>query len=189
MLLLSSLALALPPESGTWTEIQTEPVRISCTTWQGSPYCRSTGVIGVPRSKAASTFANLDRFTKQMGAIRQVDRLEPDVLHVVMDYPFPLDDRDYVARFVHKVEGDGTEVYAWTPVEHAKAPPEDGVVRLGWLDGEWRFASEGENTRVTYLWQADPGGNLPDVKAVRTKAGTLAISDIANACSTKVLSP
>jgi hypothetical protein len=189
LLLATTLAFALPPASSTWTDIQSDPVHIACTTWEGRPYCRSTGVIGVPNTQAAATFADLDRFVKQMGAISRVDRLEPDVLHVVMDYPFPLDDRDYVARFSHRVEADGTEVFGWVPVEHPKAPPEDGIVRLSWLDGEWRFAAEGTNTRVTYLWEADPGGNLPDVRAVRSKAGTLAIGDIANACGTKVLAP
>ncbi len=187
--LLAVAAAAVPAPNATWTPIQATPVSITCAQVAGEPYCRSTGVIGVPVAQASSTFERLDEFVSKMGSISLVKRLDPDVLHVVMDYPFPLDDRDYVARFAHRVEPDGTHVFAWVPVVHKDAPPADGVVRLTALDGEWRFAPEGENTRVTYVWQADPGGNLPDVKAVRTKAGTLAVQDIANACSTRVLSP
>lgn len=189
MLILISSILAMPPSSAQWTTIQSSPVRIECALEGEKPYCRSTGVIGVPVAQASETFAKLDEHVSKMGAIAAVNRLESDTLHVVMDYPFPLDDRDYVARFAHRTEADGTEVYGWVPVVHAGAPPTDGVVRLTWLDGEWRFAPAGGQTRVTYLWQADPGGNLPDVKAVRTKAGTLAIQDIANACGTKIVSP
>lgn len=190
MFLLSFAALAaLPGPSATWSLLQGTPVKIECTAVGSKPYCRSTGVIGVPVAKAASTFQNLDRFAARMGAIREVTRLESDVLHVIMDYPFPFDDRDYVARFAHRVESDGTEVFAWSPVEHAGAPPLEGVVRLTWLDGEWRFSPEGSNTRVTYIWEADPGGNLPDVKAVRAKAGSLAVQDMANACETRVVGP
>lgn len=184
-----SAALAAPPSDAVWTTLQATPVRIECTTSGGQPYCRSTGVIGASRASAAQTFGTLDQHVAKMGAIRSVTRLEADVLHVVMDYPFPLSDRDYVARFVHRTEADGTEVYAWTPVVHSAAPPLDGVVRLSWLDGEWRFAAAGSNTRLTYLWQSNPGGSLPDVDAVRRKAGTLAVADMAAACGTSILSP
>ncbi len=185
----SATALALPPATSDWAQILASPVRIACTTWESRPYCRSTGLISTTVGTASSTFAELDRHVARMGAITQVVRLEPDILHVVMDYPFPLDDRDYVARFTHRTEPDGAEVYAWVPVEHTRAPPAEGVVRLGWLDGEWRFAAEGAHTRVTYVWEADPGGNLPDVRAVRTKAGTLAIQDMANACAATIVAP
>jgi hypothetical protein len=188
-LLLSAAGAAAPPAHATWSLLQEKPVRIECTTTGGSPYCRSTGVIGAQASAAARTFSTLDQHVDKMGAIRSVTRLEADVLHVVMDYPFPLSDRDYVARFSHRTEPGGVEVYAWQPVTHAGAPPQDGVVRLSWLDGEWRFAPEGGRTRVTYLWQSDPGGNLPDVDAVRRKAGTLAVQDMAAACGTAVTSP
>lgn len=190
MLVLITAALAaLPPANATWTLLQETPVRIECTQYQDKPYCRSTGVIATPVATASSVFAQLDKYVSKMGAIRLVQRLEPDVLHVIMDYPFPLSDRDYVARFTHQTEADGTEVYAWTPVTHPSAPETSDIVRLSWLDGQWRFKAEGSNTRVTYIWEADPGGGLPDVSTVRKQAGTLAIQDMANACSTTVTGP
>jgi hypothetical protein len=184
-------ASAAVPLSGsvTWSPLQDSPVRVSCTEVDAKPYCQSTGVIGAPVAEAAATFAKLDEHVDKMGAISRIDRLEADVLHIVMDYPFPLKDRDYVARFTRRTEADGSEVFSWVPVTHAKAPATSDAIRLTWLDGEWRFTPEGEHTRVTYVWEADPGGSLPDVGAVRKQAGTLAIKDIANACGTKLLSP
>jgi hypothetical protein len=188
-MLLSALAAAAPPTDAKWAPLQSSPVRIDCADVPGRPYCRSTAVIGVPLAVATRTFEELDRHQDKMGAITLVERLEADVLHVVMDYPFPLSDRDYVARFTRRAESDGTVVYAWTPIEHAAAPPLEGVVRLTWLDGEWRFAAEGSHTRLTYVWESDPGGNLPDVRAVRSKAGFLAIQDMASACGANILGP
>lgn len=187
-MLLVPAALAMPPASASWSPLQSSPVKIECTTSGGSPYCRSTGVVGVGAARAAAVFRELDRYVSLMASISSVRRLEPDVLHVVMDYPFPFDDRDYVARFVASEES-GAYVFRWTPVESSAAPPQEGVVRLSWLDGEWRFAPDGENTRVTYTWQSDPGGGLPDVGAVRRKAGSFAIQDIARACSASVIGP
>lgn len=187
--LLPAAQAAVPPDTASWTLLQSSPVKVECTEHQGKPYCRSTGVVSTPVGTATKVFAELDKHVSKMGAITAVTRLESDTLHVVMDYPFPISDRDYVAKFSRSTRADGTEVFAWVPVTHAKAPPTTDVVRLTWLDGEWRFAAEGSNTRVTYVWEADPGGNLPDVGAVRKKAGTLAVTDIANACGAKVLSP
>lgn len=188
MLLFALAAHALAPASATWSTLQSSPVHIECTSTGATAYCRSTGVIGVAAAVAAETFRTLDQHVAQMASIVSVTRLHPDVLHVVMDYPFPIEDRDYVAKFTSS-EVDGAYVFRWVPVTDAAAPPEDGVVRLDHLDGEWRFTPEGENTRVTYTWQADPGGNLPDVGAVRKKAGAYAIGDMARACGTQLLSP
>ena len=166
-LFVSAALAAVPPDDGTWSSLQESPVKIVCTEVGGKPYCRSTGVIGAPVATARSTFETLDQHVSQMGAITRIDRLEPDVLHVVMDYPFPLKDRDYVARFAHRTEADGTEVFAWTPVVNPNAPATSDAIRLTWLEGEWRFTPAGSQTRVTYVWQADPGGSIPDVGAVR----------------------
>ena len=187
LLAIASFA-AVPGPSATWSTLTTSPTLIECTEAGGKPYCRSTGVIGVPVASAVGVFAHLDQHAAKMESISLVERLEPDVLHVVMDYPFPFWDRDYVAKFTRRTDADGTEVFAWAPIQHAGAPPDPGLVRLP-IDGEWRFKAEGANTRVTYIWMADPGGDIPDANQVRKKAGTLAIKDLANAAGTTILSP
>lgn len=191
MILLSHALVAhasLPPSTATWTLLSSAPVKIECTTHEEKPYCRATGIIGTTPDKAATTFAELDKHVSQMAAILVVERLEPDVLRIVMDYPWPINDRDYVARFT-RTEQEGAQVFTWTPVEHANAPVDPKIVRLTQLDGEWRFAPDGDRTRVTYLWEADPGGGIPDANMVRKKAGLFALTDIATACGTTVLSP
>jgi hypothetical protein len=188
MILLASAALALPPATANWTNLTTSPVKIDCTDDTGRKVCRSTGVIGVPVATAVATFAELDKHQAKMEKISRIVRLEADTLYVVMDYPGMLSDRSYVARFTRRTDADGTEVFAWVPVVHAGAP-DDGTVRLTWLEGEWRFKSEGSNTRVTYVWDADPGGNLPDASLVYKQAGRLAVQDMANACGTAIVSP
>ena len=180
---------ALPSASSTWSPLSTSPTVIECTTANGKPYCRSTAVISAPVATAIDAFAHLDQHVDLMASIKSVTRLEPDVLHVVMDYPFPVSDRDYVAKFSRRTDPDGTEVFAWVPIAHAAAPVDPSVVRLTELDGEWRFQAEGGDTRVTYVWESDPGGNLPDANAVRKQAGKLAITDIANACGATILRP
>ncbi|HNC97292.1 MAG TPA: START domain-containing protein [Myxococcota bacterium] len=187
MLMLILNGWAAPPATATWQVISESPVHIECA--QGLPWCRSSGLVGVDQATAVRTFEQLDRYVEKMGAISVVDRLEADVLHVVMDYPFPFSDRDYVARFTRRTEADGTEVFAWTSTDHPKAPVDPAIVRLSWSEGEWSFKPEGGHTRVGYLWQSNPGGGIPDVTAVYKQAGYLAIRDIATACGAEILKP
>jgi len=187
--LLAAAALALPPANASWTSLTTSPVRIDCTDATGRKVCRSTGVIGVPVATAVATFAELDKHQAKMAKISRIVRLAPDTLYVVMDYPLLFSDRSYVAKFTRRTDADGSEVFGWVPVVHADAPADDGTVRLERLEGEWRFKAEGTNTRVTYVWDADPGPNIPDANPVYKQAGTLAVEDMANACGTKIVSP
>ncbi len=189
IVVLSTLALALPAPTSTWEPLAKSPVAIECTDTPAGPYCRSTGVVSVPVDTAVQTFRALDAHVAKMASITKIARLEPDVLHVVMDYPFPTTDRDYVARFTETTEADGTVAFTWTPTTHPKAPDNGQTIRLGRLDGQWRFAADGSNTRVTYVWHADPGGSLPDVGVVRKKAGLFAITDIASATGGRIVSP
>ena len=57
------------------------------------------------------------------------------------------------------------------------------------VPGQTAPPPDGGRTRVTYVWQADPGGSIPDVGAVRKQAGTLAIKDLAKACGTSIVGP
>lgn len=189
MWLLASAAFALPSSAASWSLLTQGAVRIECTTDAGHAYCRSTGVIDAPLATAVATFSELDRYQSQMKQIASIQRLAPDVLHVVMDFPFPITDRDYVARFQQRTEADGTVVFAWHPVVDPRAPDDGRTVRLTAFDGEWRFAADGAGTRVTYLWEANPGGSLPDVGVVRRQAGLAAVQDLANACGARIVSP
>ncbi len=189
LLLVISLAFGLPAQTSTWKPLQASPVKIDCTETAAGPYCRSTGVIGAPLETAVLTFEKLDQHVAQMGSISTIERLESDVLRIVMNYPYPIPDRDYVARFDHRVDPDGSHVFVWSPIQHARAPIDPDIVRLDRLDGEWRFKSEGDQTRVTYLWQADPGGRLPDANIFRKKAGQYAIDDMAKATGSQRISP
>lgn len=186
--LLAAAAFALPPANATWSSLTTNPVQIDCTEDGGRKVCRSTGVIGVPVATAVATFAELDKHQAKMEKISKIVRLETDTLYVVMAYPGILSDRSYVAQFSRRTDADGTEVFGWKPVTHAGAP-DDGTVRLTAFEGEWRFKADGGNTRVTYVWDAYPGGNLPDASVVYKTAGKLAVLDMANACGTTIVSP
>ena len=178
---LTGAAEARPPASATWEPMLDDPVKVECTEHQGEPWCRSTGVIGAPIAEVFGTLKSLDENAKAFESLRSVRRVEPDTLHVVIDFPGLISDRDYVARYTHTTEDGGVELLAWEPVAHPDAPVERGVVRLDKMAGEWRLEPKGDKTLVTYLWQAELGGSFPSfaVPIARRKTGQQVLGDLA----------
>ncbi|MBX2799880.1 MAG: hypothetical protein KTR31_19530 [Myxococcales bacterium] len=187
--LFSSIALAAPPgDEATWEELRDDVVRVECTEVSGEPWCRSTGLVSAPIAKVSATLENMAEHQDKFEAVHSIRVLAPDTLHITLDYPGMLSDRDYVARYTPTTDGDA-KVYRWESVTHADAPPVDGVVRLIEFGGEWRLVPEGSNTRVTYVWHADLRGSFPNwaVGIARRRAGHEALKDLAGANGTKLV--
>ena len=185
------VVVASPPgDDATWKELRNDEVRVECTEVGEEPWCRSHGTVAAPIDTVAGTLENMASHQDKFEAVRSIRTLEPGTLHITLDYPGLLSDRDYVARYTPATEGD-VRVYRWSPVVHQAAPPVDGVVRLAKFGGAWRLEPAGANTRVTYLWHADVGGGIPTwaYGIARKRAGYEALKDLALANGTKLLQP
>ena len=77
-----------------------------------------------------------------------------------IDMPWPLEDRDVVARVVGGLVGDTyTSTSTAAPT---RAPHVEGCVRLTDFDVRTEYrATEDGRTRVTYQLHSEPGGNVP----------------------------
>lgn len=182
LLLLTTHAWALPGADATWTNLQAADPKIECTEVSGAPWCRSTGLVPLPIDQVANTLENMAKYQSLFASIVRIDVLAPDTMHVVLDYPWPLTDRDYVAKYTRGVSGE-IRTYRWDPVVHPSAPETPEAVRLPKMAGEWRLEPVGNETRVTYTWQAEIAGSMPAgaYETARRKAGQEAIKDITNA--------
>ncbi|MEZ4237326.1 MAG: START domain-containing protein [Myxococcota bacterium] len=147
-------AWALPGADAQWTVLSDGDPHIECTEVAEGPFCRSTGVVPLPMSAVSATLEDMAAHQALFDSIVSIDVLKPDTMHIVLDFPWPLSDRDYVAHYTRLTEGDA-KIYRWESVKDAGAPPLEGVVRLPRMAGEWRLEPEGSGTKVTYLWHAD----------------------------------
>jgi hypothetical protein len=198
MMPLASLALwtlsALaqdPPAGATWEVLQEQPVKVECTTDAAEPWCRATARVGAPSSALANTLEHMADHADKFGSLRSLKALAPNVLHVVIDFPGMLSDRDYVALYAPPTDEGGKRLYRWTATTHAEAPPVDGVVRLPRFAGSWALEPSGAETRVTYTWQADLAGSFPSwaLPIARKKTGGEALGDLAKAAGSKLVGP
>ena len=143
-----------------------------------------------PVTGVASTLEGLPSHADGFTSVRSIEQVAPDTLHVVLDFPGMLADRDYVVRYTSSVDGQ-TRRYRWEPVEHPSAPPLDGVVRLSHMAGEWELGPVPEGTKVSYLWQADLGGSFPEwaEPIARRRAGLEVLQDLAFAGKAELKAP
>lgn len=181
-LLITAQAFAsAPPDAGVaWEVLSSSPVKVECATVSGEPWCRSFGTIAAPIDGVASALQQMRSSADKFESVVKIDILSEDTLRVVLDYPAPLDDRDYVARYTYSTEGT-THLFRWTPVPNA-APVEPGVVRLPEFAGEWRLEPTADGkTRVRYTWQAAIHGTFPSwgYSTAWKKAGYEALKDLA----------
>ena len=175
-------AHALPPADAVWEVLSDGPPTVSCTTVGTEPWCRSTGLVALPISQVAATLEDMPRYQNLFESIVSIKVVAPDTMNIVLDYPSPLSDRDYVAKYTRSTVGE-TRLYQWTSVQHPDAPPNDGVIRLPKMAGEWKLEPSGANTQVTYTWHAEIAGSFPNalLSRARIKAGGEALKDIEKA--------
>lgn len=162
LLLLTSFALAadLPGDDAPWETLGTSPVKVQCARVSGVPWCRSTGVVGAPIDQVYDALLNMAYNAALFDSVVTIEVVAEDTLHVVLDYPAPLDDRDYVARYTYRIEGEN-RVVRWVPVVSAAAPETSAAVRLPRFAGEWRLEPREGATWVRYTWHAEINGSFP----------------------------
>ena len=179
--LLFSAAFALPPESGvSWDVLSTSPVKVECATIDGAPWCRSFGTVTAPVDGVVGALQGMRSNADKFESVVKIDIISDDTLRVVLDYPQPLSDRDYVARYSYASAGT-VHRFTWVPVPSA-APIEEGVVRLPDFAGEWRLEPTADgHTQVRYTWQAAINGSFPSwgYSTAWKKAGYEALKDLA----------
>lgn len=182
LLLLAAASAANPPgDDAGWEVLTSSPVRVECATVSGQPWCRSFGVIHAPIGQVDGALRDMSTSAHLFESVLSINVLAEDTMHITLDYPAPLDDRDYVAKYAYRTEGE-VRTFTWTPVVHPGAPETDAAVRLPNFAGEWRLSPEGDGTAVRYTWQAEINGSFPTFAYSQAwkKAGHEALKDLAN---------
>lgn len=181
LLAASASAGTIPGDEFVWNRLTNKPVPVECATINSKPWCRSKGVVHAPIAQVADALKNMRSNAHLFESVLAINVLSEDTLHIVLDYPAPLDDRDYVAQYTYSSDGDA-ELFTWVPVHHAGAPTNTGAVRLPNFAGEWRLQPSGDHTLVQYTWQAEINGRFPSFayNTAWKKAGHEALKDLAH---------
>jgi len=176
----------LPPATANWQAMDAA-VPLACTNHKGATWCRTEATFRGDLPTMIRAIQNTDRFVEESKALSDIEDLSVNVKRVVLDFPYPFSDRDYVVRYTLDQDPNRT-VYRFQAVDHPSAPPQDDIVRLNQMAGEWDLKSVGANTRIRYTWQADLGGDFPAwaLEPARKKTAESIITDLGTVAGVSV---
>ncbi len=161
-LLFAATAVAIPPDLGDWQELSDGSVKVAHTTGRGLPWARAQADLPGTMVQLVDLLKNFRGYPDFMERISETRIYEEDIVHLILDMPFPLASRDYVVQYTRSQQGD-TVVFDFVAVDHPKATDIEGSVRLPRAEGQWRIEPlSAETTRVTYIWNGELLGDFPD---------------------------
>lgn len=144
-----------------WTALETESPSVHCAA-DGRPWCVSEMQVTCDVTKIERFLSDFSQYPKTFPRVISANELEPNMVHVQIDMPFPLYPRDYIAHFRRESIENGVYFW-WTSVVHPKAPEREDTVRLPNSAGSWTVTRAGEGySRIRYFWNAEIGVDIPD---------------------------
>jgi len=166
LITIQSHALALELDKintwSNWINLQDQPVKIDWQQYKGYPISRAEKIIEGDIHKVAEVIQNIDLYPNIFKRVTETKRLDSNVVHVILDMPFPFAGRDYVIEYsIEKKEDQWT--FSFHSVKHPNGILRSGLVRLDNAAGIWilkRISTS--KTMVTYAWNGELLGNFPD---------------------------
>ena len=145
-----------------WKTLQNNDVSIKTTQYLGFPICRAETILSLPLKTISAIIENVENYPNVFLRVTKTRVLEDDVVHIMLDMPFPFSGRDYIIKYIkHKFSSAWT--FRFSAVEHVQAPPEKDHVRLIHAAGEWKLTAINDHeTNVSYTWNGELLGDFPN---------------------------
>lgn len=145
-----------------WSLLQEDPVKVEWLEYKGFPISRAQKILQHDMQSVAKIIQDLDQYPSIFKRVSHTKRLENNIVHVMLDMPFPFAGRDYVVQY--SIEQELNQwIFSFHSVDHPGGPLESGMVRLNNAAGLWVLNSlSPTKTMVTYAWNGELLGNFPD---------------------------
>lgn len=168
--LLAGLLWAFPAVAGDWRDVSNDgQVSVERREYQGSPLYEIRGITRIKASLNAIMALLKDApFNSQWvhrsagATILKENGYGQAYVHGVVDAPWPIQDRDAVARFDYSQDPESAEITITITNFPAFIEPDSRYVRVPDFGGFWRLRPQAEGwVEVTYQVHGDPGGWIP----------------------------
>lgn len=121
----------------------------------------------VPLERAVAVVLDVERtpqWVPYVGKAKMLSRDEKNgefTLYMVLDFPFPLKDRDVVIKGKMNKNPDGSISIKNNAIKN-NYPEQPDIVRLSRYEGDWTFQRVADNkVKVSTSGYADPAGSIP----------------------------
>ena len=145
-----------------WVILQEKPVKVDWLSFKGYPISRAEKLIEHNLNEIAEIIKDIDQYPIIFKRVTETKRLDSNIVHVMLDMPFPFSGRDYVIKYSSEKD-ENIWKFSFYAVDHPQGILKPGVVRLDNAAGIWILKGLPNNkTMVTYAWHGELLGNFPD---------------------------
>jgi len=145
-----------------WNVLQDKKIWIGWAEEGDIPWCKAQTTFPFIMDKIAEILENKTNYPNVFKRIEATTILEPEIVHIMLDMPFPITSRDYIVKYTTHLTGNDL-LYQFRAVNHEKATLMKSYIRLVNAAGEWRLSPVNNNeTKVIYTWNGELLGDFPD---------------------------
>ena len=157
-----SVELIPPSLDANWNILQDFPVRIGWLDEGQVQWCRASSTILASIEEIQKIIEDKKNYPNIFKRVESVTIITDEIVHIILDMPFPFYGRDYIVRYTQFQE-ENEMVYRFTAVENSGIPVHEDYIRLIHAAGEWRLhALDSNSTEVTYIWNGALLGDFPN---------------------------
>jgi len=145
-----------------WNVLQDKKIWIGWAEEGDVPWCKAQTTFPFSMDKIAEILEDKANYPNVFKRIETTTMLEPEIVHIMLDMPFPIASRDYIVKYTTHLTGNNL-LYQFRAVKHEKATLMKSYIRLVNAAGEWRLSPVNNNeTKVIYTWNGELLGDFPD---------------------------
>ena len=96
-----------------WNIIQKNKIEIKWITYNGYPICQTSSVLPFSIESISSIIENVKNYPRVFRRIHKTNILEKNIIHVMLDMPFLLADRDYVIKYEKSKLQNASQFNLW----------------------------------------------------------------------------
>jgi hypothetical protein len=150
-----------------WETLQTDDIKVSWKMVQGFPISRAETIFYHPIQNVALLVQDLDHYPDIFDRVTSTNRLEENIVQIVLDMPFPFDGRDYIVQYTIETQNNNW-IFSYSSIEHPNGILETNHVRLPNAAGIWILTKLNESqTKIVYAWNGELLGNFPNFGLTR----------------------
>ena len=146
----------------SWNVLQDKKIWIGWAEEGDVPWCKAQTTFPFSMDNIAEILEDKANYPNVFKRIETTTILEPEIVHIMLDMPFPIASRDYIVKYTTHLTGNDL-LYQFRAVNHEKATLMKSYIRLVNAAGEWRLSPVNNNeTKVIYTWNGELLGDFPD---------------------------
>jgi hypothetical protein len=160
--LLFSSELIPPYAHSNWEILQDDQIWIGWIKYNESQWCRAKTTLYAPAKDVSAIIEDKANYPTIFKRVESATIITDEIVHIVLDMPFPFYGRDYIVSYTQFLE-NGDTVYRFDSVKDSGISIHKDYVRLIHAAGEWRLHPLDESsTEVTYTWNGELSGDFPN---------------------------